>query len=134
MTPERFKEISRIVRSNPVFNDLPEDELMTYWEMQERNHELADWELTEMIRDSGFEIEAHCCTSMRFHLIEQLKEQRQLETDPAYINYDSVIVFDQGRDSYGLPIYDGGSSYVRINFCPWCGGLLSMPSGSGTSK
>jgi hypothetical protein len=26
-----------------------------------------------------------------------------------------------GSRGYGLIIHDGGSSYVRIRFCPWCG-------------
>ena len=25
---------------------------------------------------------------------------------------------------YGLLIHDGGSSFVRIQFCPWCGSRL----------
>lgn len=25
------------------------------------------------------------------------------------------------EDEYGLPIRDGGSSFVRISHCPWCG-------------
>ena len=125
MTPERFKEISRIVRSKPLFNGLPEDEMEDYRNLCEENQELADWELSQLIQESGFDMGEHCCLSMRYHLIEQLKERQAVSADPEYINYDSVIVFDKSQDVYGIPIHDGGSSYIRIRFCPWCGNSLS---------
>jgi hypothetical protein len=30
------------------------------------------------------------------------------------------LVFDE----YGIVVHDGGKSYVRIDFCPWCGTRL----------
>ena len=27
-------------------------------------------------------------------------------------------------DEYGLIIHDGGSSYIDIKYCPWCGSKL----------
>lgn len=32
---------------------------------------------------------------------------------------DALLDVVQGR--YGLIVHDGGSSFVEINFCPWCG-------------
>jgi hypothetical protein len=23
--------------------------------------------------------------------------------------------------NFGIPVRDGGSSYIKIDFCPWCG-------------
>ena len=28
------------------------------------------------------------------------------------------------RGGYGLIVHDGGSSVIRIDFCPWCGSKL----------
>lgn len=28
------------------------------------------------------------------------------------------------KDRFGLPVRDGGSSYIAIDFCPWCGSRL----------
>ena len=36
---------------------------------------------------------------------------------------DALIQFVEGR--YGLIVHDGGSSFIEISFCPWCGSRLS---------
>lgn len=28
------------------------------------------------------------------------------------------------RSGYGIPVHDGGTSFVSIQFCPWCGADL----------
>jgi hypothetical protein len=28
------------------------------------------------------------------------------------------------RGGYGLIVHDGGSSFIKISFCPWCGSKL----------
>lgn len=42
---------------------------------------------------------------------------------------DSVVYYSSRLDRYGLIVHDGGSSYVSIAYCPWCG--ISLTS-SGT--
>jgi hypothetical protein len=39
-------------------------------------------------------------------------------------NVDTPIVFIRKFDEYGLKIWDGGSSSVTLDFCPWCGEKL----------
>lgn len=57
-----------------------------------------------------------CCAAMRDQLAIDCPDHGP---DP-YACPDAVIVRDsQGR--YGIPIHDGGSSYIAINHCPWCG-------------
>ncbi|MFP4979358.1 DUF6980 family protein [Paenibacillus sp. CN-4] len=34
---------------------------------------------------------------------------------------DNVIYYSPRFDEYGLIVHDGGSSYILIEFCPWCG-------------
>jgi hypothetical protein len=29
-----------------------------------------------------------------------------------------------GGHEYGIPIHDGGGSYITIDYCPWCGAKL----------
>lgn len=43
---------------------------------------------------------------------------------------DSIIVYDEGADRYGISIKDGGQSYVAIKYCPFCAKDLSpkMPT------
>jgi hypothetical protein len=37
---------------------------------------------------------------------------------------DSGLVFVGKFREYGIRVLDGGSSYVQIVFCPWCGQKL----------
>src|SRR5450432_834507 len=48
-------------------------------------------------------IEMHCCVKMT----ESLKGE-------------TAIVFVPKFREYGISVFDGGSSFVAIRFCPWC--------------
>ncbi len=37
---------------------------------------------------------------------------------------DNLIYYSKKLNVYGLIIHDGGSSFVTINFCPFCGKIL----------
>jgi len=37
---------------------------------------------------------------------------------------ESGVVFVSKFREYGLKIFDGGTSYLEIHFCPWCGSRL----------
>jgi hypothetical protein len=37
---------------------------------------------------------------------------------------DSLIYYSPRYDEYGIIIHDGGSSYMAIDYCPWCGSRL----------
>lgn len=50
-----------------------------------------------------------------------LAQAADLGPDPVE---DAVIVYVDMFDEYGIPVNDGGSSKVRIQYCPWCGSRL----------
>jgi len=37
---------------------------------------------------------------------------------------DNLITYRERSGDYGIIIYGGGASYVKINLCPWCGKVL----------
>jgi len=37
---------------------------------------------------------------------------------------DAPVTYVPKFDEYGLLIHDGGSSFVTIQYCPWCGAKL----------
>ena len=49
----------------------------------------------------------HCCSDMR----EMIEEE------------NSIVFISEFRE-YGVPICDGGSSFLEMQFCPWCGKKL----------
>lgn len=40
------------------------------------------------------------------------------------ITHEAAIIYVPKFREYGIHILDGGSSYMTINYCPWCGALL----------
>jgi hypothetical protein len=46
---------------------------------------------------------------------------------PPFACADALVVYNEVLDEYGLPVHDGGPSYVLISHCPWCG--KSLPEG-----
>ncbi len=52
--------------------------------------------------------ETHCCEEMQ----------------SALDGGEAAIEFIKKFREYGIPILDGGSSMLRIHFCPWCGKKL----------
>jgi hypothetical protein len=40
---------------------------------------------------------------------------------------DCLIFFSPARKRYGIIVHDGGSSFVAIRYCPWCGARLPEP-------
>lgn len=60
-----------------------------------------------------------CCEPMR-HALDFACEEH---ADP-FACADGIIVYSEVFDEYGLPVHDGGTSYVLIDNCPWCGGRL----------
>lgn len=37
---------------------------------------------------------------------------------------DEPLRYNAKFREYGIPVHDGGSSYITIDFCPWCGTSL----------
>lgn len=46
----------------------------------------------------------HCCEDMTYMVEEE-----------------NSIVFVPRTKEYGVPIRDGGSSFLVMKYCPWCG-------------
>lgn len=39
---------------------------------------------------------------------------------------DHIVFYDVKARTYGIIIHDGGSSFVTIAYCPWCGTKLHV--------
>ncbi|MEA2825622.1 MAG: hypothetical protein QOG43_61 [Actinomycetota bacterium] len=63
----------------------------------------------------------HCCDLMRSN-VEQSCEQHPDPSDCP----DNLIAYVAKFREYGLIIHDGGSSFIRIAHCPWCGTKLPL--------
>ena len=61
----------------------------------------------------------HCCDEMR----QQVERECDLHPDRSYCP-DALVTYSPRWREYGLIVHDGGSSWVSIRFCPWCGSRL----------
>lgn len=61
----------------------------------------------------------HCCSEMN----TALRHVCDQHSDP-FSCPDTPVVFHEVFGEYGLPIRDGGASYLIISNCPWCGAEL----------
>jgi hypothetical protein len=63
-----------------------------------------------------------CCEA----LAAQLNWSCDKHASPSECPDALVGCFADGR--FGLFVHDGGTSYVEIKYCPWCGARLNPPS------
>jgi hypothetical protein len=51
-------------------------------------------------------------------------EKLKLNSSVDFDSVDTPIIYIEKFDEYGLKIFDGGTSAITIEFCPWCGEKL----------
>ncbi len=61
----------------------------------------------------------YCCQMMR----NQVEHQCDQHPNP-FACPDNLIYYAPKFDEYGIIVHDGGSSFISIEFCPWCGKKL----------
>jgi hypothetical protein len=61
----------------------------------------------------------HCCEDMDYYVNLKCNIHENPSDCP-----DKLIIFDNKNNQYGLIIHDGGTSWIGIDFCPWCAAKL----------
>lgn len=68
----------------------------------------------------------HCCEMMSAQIAHHCEDHDPWECPDRLV----IRVTDNDGRGYGLIIHDGGSSFIRISYCPWCGqDLKTSPLG-----
>jgi hypothetical protein len=62
----------------------------------------------------------YCCEEMK----SQVGYRCAQHPDP-FDCADKLIHFSEQQSLFGIIIHDGGSSFIAIEYCPWCGQKLS---------
>ena len=60
-----------------------------------------------------------CCETMNYHLDFKCDIHKDDFDCP-----DKIIYLSKKNKEFGIIIHDGGSSYIKIKYCPWCGSKL----------
>jgi len=57
----------------------------------------------------------YCCSKMKYYL------NLRCQQHPSPFDCPDNVVIKTKKGEYGIIIHDGGPSYYKINYCPWCG-------------
>lgn len=83
--------------------------------------ECSDWFLTQEMDKKGFDYSGFCCVMIAKHISNGILENGEIDYD----NVDIILTkWDSGE--VGFPIHDGGSSMIKIKYCPFCGTKLKI--------
>lgn len=59
-----------------------------------------------------------CCDKMKYFNTQNCKDHKNVHDCP------DVLISKNNNESYGILIQDGGTSQIKILYCPWCGAHL----------
>jgi hypothetical protein len=76
----------------------------------------GDWYEAQQVRDRGADPAGFPCVHVANRVTYKCSEHEDPWECPDYI-----LVYNEKFDEYGIPVRDGGSSKIDIDFCPWCG-------------
>jgi len=121
MELEKFKEL----HARFFGKELPEEvtaseEYEAYVDAIHEDEACYNWATAEKLKVKGFDYESYCCLMMADKVYQSLDEDGEIKYDDV-----DVIINKWDKGLYGIPIHDGGTSMVLINYCPWCGTKLS---------
>jgi uncharacterized C2H2 Zn-finger protein len=60
-----------------------------------------------------------CCNDMYYYTHFHCDEHNNIFKCP-----DCILIYEKQKRTYGIIIHDGGESFIKINYCPWCGATL----------
>lgn len=81
-----------------------------------------EWNLVKQVQERGIDLSDYPCVHVAYHSTYICEQHTDAWECP-----DMTLVRTSG--GFGIPIRDGGSSVIRIEFCPWCGvSLLGIPT------
>jgi hypothetical protein len=64
-----------------------------------------------------------CCDTMKYHLEFKCDIHKDDFDCP-----DKIIYSSKKNKEFGIIIHDGGTSFIKIKFCPWCGKKIKKKS------
>lgn len=77
-----------------------------------------DAEILEQLRARGVRAKDFPCLHIAYHSTAPCSEHPAPVPCP-----DRTII--RWRKGWAIPVFDGGSSFLPIDYCPWCGVKLS---------
>ena len=73
--------------------------------------------MARRVEQHGVKVEDFPCA----HIAYRVTQKFDSSLDDPFYDADVIIWQFESSGDFGLPIRDGGSAIIVIQFCPWCG-------------
>jgi hypothetical protein len=99
----------------PIAREIHESSEYENWQEHGFECEACDlWDTEQQVIKRGHDPSKFPCIHIAYRSTVTCEDHKDPWECP-----DMTIV--KTSDGYGLPVRDGGSSFIQINNCPWCG-------------
>ena len=111
----RYREQYERFMSLPLPREVWESDEYEAWQTHGIDcHSCGEWNLLQQLRRRGVDLTNYPC----IHVAYQSTHTCDIHSD-AWECPDMVLV--RTARGFGIPVRDGGTAVVRIEYCPWCG-------------
>jgi len=115
MNHDSFRALHSKFTTYPLAREIWEsDEHDEWFEHLDACVECSDWHSLKQVESRGIDVADFPCVHVALHSTVQC----DVHTD-AWECADMTLV--RTEDGFAIPVRDGGSSYIQIDYCPWCG-------------
>lgn len=115
MTCENYRNKYTEFNVSPLAKEVWDSEEYACWQSHGLECKSCEhWDLEQQVIQRGHGISDFPCIHMAYYSTMVCNDHHDFFECP-----DMTIVKDGGE--YGIPVRDGGASYIKIDYCPWCG-------------
>ncbi|MGV3538603.1 MAG: DUF6980 family protein [Rufibacter sp.] len=119
MSFEEFKQLHERYSKLPLPKEVWQESNYERYKDALDIKEFQGWVLEEKLKQKQFDYHQFCCLIMADKIYESLDESGEIKYDEV-----DVVMNKWENGTFGIPIHDGGTSIIEINYCPWCGKSL----------
>ena len=102
-----YDKFNKLPLSKDVFTSA---EYLKYVEAINDDPKVEEFFLKEELKKKKINFSKYCCKKLAYYVSVQN-------------DFEAVIKYTKNK-KFGIPVRDGGNSYIKIKHCPWCGNLL----------
>src|SRR5690606_39905266 len=119
-------DLETFKKSYKRYSQLPLDR--EFWNTNEYNNyinalndskECSDFYLQQEMEKKQFDYSKYCCLEIAKNISDGVDKNREIDYDNA-----DIMLREWDDETIGIPIHDGGTSMIKINYCPFCGKKL----------
>src|SRR5262249_34074584 len=110
-----YRELHERFMSFPLPREVWESAQYKAWQTHGLDcHACGEWSLFRQVQGRGVDLAHYPCVHVAYHSTHLCEQHADAWECP-----DMTLV--RTKSGFGIPVRDGGTSVIRIDYCPWCG-------------